>query len=67
LLDPRPDPTICAADPRAYAVARARRAQLTGAPESQALAAVSQEQIDRAKELFGTKHATAIIAGGTIR
>lgn len=70
LVEPRlVDPAICAKDARAFAVARARRAQLKleAAPLAQALDATTKTQLEEAAELFDQKHSAAVIAGGTIR
>jgi len=70
LLEPHLlDPSVCAKDSRAFAVARARRAQLPleGAPLMQALEATSKEQLEEAARLFEPKRTAAVIAGGAIR
>lgn len=63
------DPALCAKDARAFAIARARRAQLKleAAPLAQALDATTKTQLDEAAELFDAKHSAAVIAGGAIR
>jgi len=63
------DPALCAKDARAFAVARARRAQrgLDVAPLGQALDATTKEQLDEAAKLFEPKRTAAVIAGGAIR
>lgn len=62
------DPALCAKDARAFAVARARRAQLKieAAPLAQALDTITKQQLDEAAELFDLKHTAAVIAGGPI-
>ena len=62
------DPTLCAKDPRAFAVARLLRAQLgiEGAPLMQALDATTKERLDEAAKLFEPKRTATVIAGGTI-
>jgi predicted Zn-dependent peptidase len=70
LLEPHlVDPAICAKDARAFAVARARRAQLKleGAPLMQALDTTTKEQLDEAAQLFGPMRSAAVIAGGAVR
>ena len=61
------DPLVCAEDPRALARARARRPDLAEAPSPKAIDAVSPEQLEEARALFGTKRTAAVIAGGAIR
>ncbi len=62
-------PSTCAADPRALAVARARRAQLglDALRLSEALERVTEDQLRETAARFGASHATAVIAGGAIR
>ena len=64
-------PKLCAKDARAFAIARARRAQmaLDAAPIARALDAgdVTKEQLEEAAKLFGVKRTAAVIAGGAIR
>jgi zinc protease len=70
LLDPHDlDPKSCAADPRAFAAARARLGQLRpdGASLTPALGAISKEQLDEAAALFDPKRTAAVIAGGSLR
>jgi predicted Zn-dependent peptidase len=70
LIEPQlVDPAICGKDARAFAVARARRAQLKleAAPISQGLAAITKEQLEEAAKLFEPKNSAAVIAGGAIR
>jgi hypothetical protein len=70
LIEPQlVDPAICGKDARAFAVARARRAQLKleAAPISQGLAATTKEQLEEAARLFEPKNSAAVIAGGAIR
>lgn len=69
-LDPRlVEPALCAKDSRAFAVARARRAQrgLDVAPVVAALGATTKEQLDEAAKLFEPKRTAAVIAGGALR
>jgi hypothetical protein len=63
------DPKTCAADPRALAIAHARRAQL-GLEKlelARALEATSAAELIAAAEFFGPRRATTVIAGGAIR
>jgi hypothetical protein len=62
-------PDACAADPRALAVARARRAQLgvDGRALASALERVTQAQLDQAAALFSEVTTAAVVAGGTLR
>lgn len=59
----------CRADPRAYAVARARRPRLgyDAAALGSALDEVAAENLADARKLFDPKKTTAVIAGGAIR
>jgi hypothetical protein len=69
-LEPRNlEPAICAKEPRVFAVARVRGAQLQveGGPIKQALDAITKEQLDEAAKLFEPKRTAAVIAGGAIR
>lgn len=69
-LEPRGlDPSLCTKDPRAFAVARVRQAQLQqdGARIKQAIGTVGKEQLDQAASLFDSKRTAAVIAGGTLR
>lgn len=62
------DPALCAKDARAFAVARARRAQMgldTG-KLGEALGSITKEQLEEAAKLFDTKHTATVIAGGTM-
>lgn len=63
------EPAICTADPRAFAVARARRAQLglRALPLGERLDAIDQAQLEAAAALFGPRRTAAVVAGGTIR
>lgn len=70
LLDPRDHaPASCAKDPRAFALARARLAQLRpdGAPLLPWLSTISKDQIDEAAGFFDPKRTAAVIAGGAVR
>ncbi len=70
LLKPRElHPDTCAKDSRAFAIARARGAQLkvNTAEVTKALESVTKEQLDEAAKLFGAKQSAAVIAGGAIR
>ncbi|MEZ4306768.1 MAG: hypothetical protein R3F14_01785 [Polyangiaceae bacterium] len=69
LLDPELlDPGLCAKDPRAFGVARARRAQMEidGTALAQAVEGVTKDQLAEAGKAFGAKQSAAIIAGGKI-
>lgn len=59
----------CTEDPRALALARARRAQLAlgELPLADALGALTQEQLDEAAARFGARRSAAVVAGGAIR
>jgi|JI10StandDraft_1071094.scaffolds.fasta_scaffold186596_2 zinc protease len=63
------DPAACKADPRGFAIARARRAQLgvDGARLSAAIANTTPAELATAATQFDAKHTAAVIAGGTIR
>ena len=63
------DPTACAKDPRGFAIARARRAQLgvDGARLAAAIANTTPAELAAALVLFDAKHTAAVIAGGAIR
>jgi zinc protease len=61
------DPATCASDPRAFAYARARRAQLDTSRLAGALEATTPEQLEQAAALFAPRHTAAVIAGGEIR
>jgi hypothetical protein len=63
------EPASCRRDPRALAVARARRAQLglDELPLARTLAATTQEQLAEAAARFDSRRSAAVIAGGTIR
>jgi hypothetical protein len=70
LLEPSlVDPATCSKDARAFAAARARRAQLKleAGPIGQALGAATKEQLEEAGRLFEAKRSAAVIAGGAIR
>lgn len=68
LLEPKlTDPSLCAKEPRSFALARLRRAQMEGTPTAQALVDIDDEQLQAARELFGPKRSAAVIAGGVIR
>ncbi|MGC4122587.1 MAG: hypothetical protein QM765_50060 [Myxococcales bacterium] len=58
-------PAVCSRDPKAFSVARARRAQLKleGATLAQALSSVTQAQLDETARLFDEKSSAAVIAG----
>jgi hypothetical protein len=66
LLDPRPDPAACTEDARAFAIARARRAQLKleGTALAQALDATTKDQLEQASRHFGPEQTAAVVAGG---
>jgi hypothetical protein len=68
-LDPALDPTLCAKDPRAFAIARTRRAQmgLDGAAILAALPTTTKEQLEQAAALFDAKLTAGVIAGGSLR
>lgn len=69
-LEPRlVHPAILDKDARAFAVARARRAQtgLDSTPVVTALDAITEDQLPEARRLFEPKRTAAIIAGGAIR
>lgn len=61
-------PAACRTDRRAFALARARRAQLgvDGAALDQALGAVTAAQLAEAAARFDGKHSAAVIAGGPV-
>jgi len=63
------EPTACAKDPRTFALAWARRAQLglDGAAVTKALAATTPAQLAEAARAFDPKRTAAVAAGGTIR
>ncbi len=63
------DPATCAKDARAFAMARARGAQLKlDAPAlTKALDGITKTQLEEAGKLFGAKQSAAVIAGGAIR
>lgn len=63
------EPATCAAEPRAFALARARRAQLglSALHLGEALDATTQAQLDEAAARFGPRRSAAVVAGGTIR
>lgn len=63
------DPELCAKDARAFAIARARRAQLKleGSALLKGIEATTQAQLEEAASLFDAKHSAAVIAGGAIR
>ena len=67
-VGPLTDPAVCAADPRAFAAARARRTQLgiDGTALEKALESVSKEQLEEAAKLFEVKKTAAVIAGGKL-
>ena len=70
LLKPRElHPDTCAKDARAFAIARARGAQLkmNTSEVTKALESVTKEQLEEAAKLFGAKQSAAVIAGGAIR
>jgi hypothetical protein len=68
LIEPRSvEPAICAKDARAFAVARARSAQLKVEGVSQAIDAATAEQLGEASRLFEPKRSAAVIAGGAFR
>ncbi|MCC6525908.1 MAG: insulinase family protein [Polyangiaceae bacterium] len=63
------DPGLCAEDPRAFALAKVRRAQLQLASPAlaQALDATKAADLVEAAKLFDAKHTATVIAGGAIR
>ncbi|HMY20597.1 MAG TPA: hypothetical protein PKA58_29935, partial [Polyangium sp.] len=62
-------PDTCAKDARAFAIARARGAQMkmNTAEVTKALESVTKEQLEETAKLFGPKQSAAVIAGGAIR
>jgi zinc protease len=67
LLEPKLlDPAVCAKHPRAFAIARARRAQLEAAPLTRALDKINNKQLEEASKLFDPKRIAVVIAGGSI-
>lgn len=70
LLDPHDlAPASCQKDPRAFAVGRARLAQLRpdGSSLTPTLGAVGKGELDEAAGFFDGKRSAAVIAGGAIR
>lgn len=63
------DPAICAKDARAFAIARARRAQMRveAGPIMTGLEGITKEQMEEAAKMFEVKQTAAVIAGGSIR
>src|SRR5262249_30811308 len=63
------DAALCSKDARAFAIARARRAQLKldATALTKALDATTKEQLEQAAQLFEPKRTAAVIAGGAIR
>lgn len=61
------EPSLCARNPRAFAIARLRRTQLQGAPQASALDDIEADQLAAAREFFGPRRTAAVVAGGAIR
>jgi zinc protease len=69
LVDSALDPSLCAKDARAFAVARIRKAEMhvNGDSIAKGLDTVSPAYLGRAPERFAPTKSAAVIAGGAIR